>query len=170
DGRRRMGEASDLLPAVLQEVAARSDAPGAAGWVLHSAHVSGTQVVVLKVGPPGGPATAVVKMPATAEGVASQRREADVLAALGAEESLGDLAGLVPGSWPRLSGTGRRWTGWRRGCGGPSRAAASTWRGCTGTSGRATSSSIPERSRSPGSSTGSGRAPASCRPTTCSTC
>ena len=100
DGRRRMSEASDLLPAVLQEVAAQSAAPGAAGWVLHAAHLSGTQVVVLKVGPPGGTAAAVVKMPATAEGVASQRREADVLAALGAEESLGDLTGLVP---PRLA-------------------------------------------------------------------
>jgi len=105
-----MSEASDLLPAVLQEVAAQSAAPGAAGWVLHAAHLSGTQVVVLKVGPPGGTAAAVVKMPATAEGVASQRREAEVLAALGAEESLGDLTRLVPARLAQGAVAGRVFT------------------------------------------------------------
>jgi aminoglycoside phosphotransferase (APT) family kinase protein len=92
-----MGEAADLLPSVLQEVVAQSGVAEAAGWVLQGAHLSGTQVAVLMVGAPGQPAAAVVKMPATPDGVASQRREAEALAALRAEPSLGDLAGLLPG-------------------------------------------------------------------------
>jgi aminoglycoside phosphotransferase (APT) family kinase protein len=92
-----MGEAADLLPSVLQEVVSQSGVAEAAGWVLQGAHLSGTQVAVLMVGAPGQPAAAVVKMPATPDGVASQRREAEALAALRAEPSLGDLAGLLPG-------------------------------------------------------------------------
>jgi hypothetical protein len=65
--------------------------------VLQAAQLSGTHVAVLMVGAPGQPAAAVVKMPATPDGVASQRREAEALAALRAEPSLGDLAGLIPG-------------------------------------------------------------------------
>jgi aminoglycoside phosphotransferase (APT) family kinase protein len=97
DGRRRMGEATDLLPSVLQEVVAQSGVGEAAAWVLQAAHLSGTQVAVLMVGAPGQPAAAVVKMPATPDGVASQRREAEALAALRAEPSLGELAELIPG-------------------------------------------------------------------------
>jgi aminoglycoside phosphotransferase (APT) family kinase protein len=92
-----MGEATDLLPSVLREVVARSGIEEAAGWVLQAAHLSGTQVAVLMVGAPGQPAAAVVKMPATPDGVASQRREAEALAALRAERSLGELAELIPG-------------------------------------------------------------------------
>jgi aminoglycoside phosphotransferase (APT) family kinase protein len=92
-----MGEATDLLPSVLREVVAQSGIEEAAGWVLQAAHLSGTQVAVLMVGPPGQPAAAVVKMPATPDGVASQRREAEALAALRAERSLGELAELIPG-------------------------------------------------------------------------
>jgi aminoglycoside phosphotransferase (APT) family kinase protein len=91
-----MGEATDLLPSVLQEVVAQSGVAGAADWVLQAAHLSGTHVAVLMVGAPGQPAAAVVKMPATPDGVASQRREAEALAALRAEPSLGELAGLIP--------------------------------------------------------------------------
>ena len=97
DGRRRMGEAADLLPSVLREVVAQSGTPGARDWVLQASHLSGTQVVVLMVGPPGEPPAAVVKMPSTADGVASQRREAEALAALRSEPSVGDLAALIPG-------------------------------------------------------------------------
>ncbi|HTC82523.1 MAG TPA: hypothetical protein VK848_13390, partial [Acidimicrobiia bacterium] len=97
DGRRRMGEATDLLPSVLQQVAAQSGMAEAATWVLQAAHLSGTQVAVLMVGAPGQPPAAVVKMPATPDGVASQRREAEALAALRAEPSLGALAELIPG-------------------------------------------------------------------------
>jgi aminoglycoside phosphotransferase (APT) family kinase protein len=92
-----MGEATDLLPSLLQEVTVQSGVAEAAGWVLQAAHLSGTQVAVLMVGPPGQPAAAVVKMPATADGVASQRREARALAALREERSLGELASLIPG-------------------------------------------------------------------------
>jgi aminoglycoside phosphotransferase (APT) family kinase protein len=92
-----MGEAVDLLPSILREVVARSDAAEATGWVLHASHLSGTQVVVLMVGPPGQPPAAVVKIPSTSEGVASQRREAEALAALRSEPSLGELAALIPG-------------------------------------------------------------------------
>jgi aminoglycoside phosphotransferase (APT) family kinase protein len=92
-----MGEATDLLPSVLREVVSQSGTEEAAGWVLQAAHLSGTQVAVLMVGPPGEPPAAVVKMPATPDGVASQRREAEALAALRAEPSLGALAELIPG-------------------------------------------------------------------------
>jgi aminoglycoside phosphotransferase (APT) family kinase protein len=92
-----MGEAVDLLPSILREVVAQSDAAEAMGWVLHASHLSGTQVVVLMVGPPGQPPAAVVKIPSTSEGVASQRREAEALAALRSEPSLGELAALIPG-------------------------------------------------------------------------
>ena len=92
-----MGEAVDLLPSVLREVVAQSDAAEATGWVLHASHLSGTQVVVLMVGLPGEPPAAVVKIPSTSEGVASQRREAEALAALRSEPSVGDLAALIPG-------------------------------------------------------------------------
>src|SRR5438132_13563873 len=63
DGRRRMGEAVDLLPSILREVAAQSGIPAAGDWVLQASHLSGTQVVVLMVGPPGQLPAAVVKMP-----------------------------------------------------------------------------------------------------------
>jgi aminoglycoside phosphotransferase (APT) family kinase protein len=92
-----MGEATDLLPSVLREVVSQSGIEEAAGWVLQAAHLSGTQVAVLMVGLPGEPPAAVVKMPATPDGVASQRREAEALAALRAEPSLGALAELIPG-------------------------------------------------------------------------
>ena len=92
-----MGEATDLLPSVLREIIAQSGVEEAAGWVLQAAHLSGTQVAVLMVGAPGEPAAAVVKMPATPGGVASQRREAEALTALRAERSLGELAELIPG-------------------------------------------------------------------------
>jgi len=97
DGRRRMGEAVDLLPSILREVAAQSGIPAAGDWVLQASHLSGTQVVVLMVGQPGQPPAAVVKMPSTSDGVASQRREAEALAALRSAPSLGDLAALIPG-------------------------------------------------------------------------
>jgi aminoglycoside phosphotransferase (APT) family kinase protein len=92
-----MGEAVDLLPSVLREVVAQSGEAEAAGWALQASHLSGTHVVVLMVGPPGQPPAAVVKMPSTPDGVASQRREAEALAALRSEPSLGDLASLIPG-------------------------------------------------------------------------
>src|SRR5207248_1459345 len=60
-------------------------------------HLSGTQVVVLMVGQPGQAPAAVVKMPSTSDGVASQRREAEALAALRSAPALGDLAALIPG-------------------------------------------------------------------------
>jgi aminoglycoside phosphotransferase (APT) family kinase protein len=96
DGRRRLNEAEDLLPAVLEQVSAQSGLIEAAGWVLHSAQLSGTQIVVLKVGPPGGESAAVVKMPATDDGAASQARETRNLAALAAEDSLGEVIRLIP--------------------------------------------------------------------------
>lgn len=95
DGRRRMAEAAALLPAVLSEVVA-AGTTGAEGWVLRTAHLSGTQVAVLMVGPEGEAPAAVVKVPSTPGGVASQRREAAAVAGLLAEPGLGDLARLVP--------------------------------------------------------------------------
>lgn len=97
DGRRRMGEAVDLLPSILGQVVAQSGVAEARDWALQASHLSGTHVVVLMVGPPGQPPSAVVKMPSTSEGVTSQRREAEALAALRSEPSLGELAALIPG-------------------------------------------------------------------------
>ena len=110
DGRRRLSEAIDLLPAVLRQVANQSGRPEAEHWVLHAAHISGTQVIVLMVGPPGEAAAAVVKIPATAAGVGSQRREADALATLAKEASLGDLAELIPARIAEGEVAGRAFT------------------------------------------------------------
>jgi aminoglycoside phosphotransferase (APT) family kinase protein len=64
--------------------------------VAQSKHLSGTQVVVMVVGPPQGPAAAIVKVPTTADGVASQAREAAALAALGQQPGLGSFQDLIP--------------------------------------------------------------------------
>ena len=96
DGRRRLGEASELLEPILAQVVAQTGLPEAAGWVAQGTHLSGTQVVVMVVGPPQGPAAAILKVPATADGVASQAREAASLAALGQEPGLGSFRDLIP--------------------------------------------------------------------------
>ena len=96
DGRRCLGEVSELLDLILAQVVAQTGLPEAAGWVIKGTHLSGTQVVVMVVGPPQGPAAAIVKVPATADGVASQAREAATLAALGHEPGLGSFRDLIP--------------------------------------------------------------------------
>ena len=96
NGRRRLGEAPELLEPILAQVVAQASLPEAAGWVAQGKHLSGTQVVVMVVGPLRGPAAAVVKMPTTADGAASQAREAATLAALGQEPGLGSFRDLIP--------------------------------------------------------------------------
>jgi aminoglycoside phosphotransferase (APT) family kinase protein len=95
--RRRMSEAADLLPLILRETAAQTGAAEATDWVLQSIHVSGTHVMVMMVGPPGQSAAAAIKIPTTIAGRASQRREAQALAALLNEPSIREFAALVPG-------------------------------------------------------------------------
>ena len=82
-GREALAAAPALVGGILAEVARQSGLP-AEGWVVLRQALSGTQVVVIMVGPPGGEPAAVVKVPATADGVASQAREAAVLEALAA--------------------------------------------------------------------------------------
>ena len=80
-GREALAAAPALLSGILAEIARQSGLP-AEGWVVLRQALSGTQVVVMMVGPQGGEPAAVVKVPATADGVASQAREAAVLEAL----------------------------------------------------------------------------------------
>ena len=96
DGRRLLGEASQLLEPILAQFVAQTGLLEAAGWVAHGTHLSGTQVVVMVVGPPQGPAAAIVKVPVTADGVASQAREAATLATLSQEPGLGSFRDLIP--------------------------------------------------------------------------
>jgi Phosphotransferase enzyme family len=96
DGRRRLREASELLEPILAQVVAQTGLSEAAGWVAGGTHLSDTQVVVMVVGPPHGPPAAIVKVPVTADGVASQAREAATLAALGQEPGLGSFRHLIP--------------------------------------------------------------------------
>jgi hypothetical protein len=96
DARRLLGAASELLEPILAQVVAQTGLLEATGWVAHGTHLSGTQVVVIAVGPPQGPAAAIVKVPVTADGVASQAREAATLADLGREPGLGSFRELIP--------------------------------------------------------------------------
>ncbi|HEU5004402.1 MAG TPA: aminoglycoside phosphotransferase family protein [Actinomycetota bacterium] len=80
-GREALASAPALVPAILTEVARQSGLP-AEGWVVLRSALSGTQVVVMMVGPQGGAPVAVLKVPATADGLASQAREGTVLEAL----------------------------------------------------------------------------------------
>lgn len=89
-----------LLAPILADAEAQG-ATGASGWVLQGSQVSGSRVVCMRVGPPGAPAAAMVKIPTTEDRAASQLREGGVLAALAGESALGDFRHLVPA---RLAG------------------------------------------------------------------
>jgi aminoglycoside phosphotransferase (APT) family kinase protein len=107
DARRLLGAASELLEPILAQVVAQTGLLEAAGWVAQGTHLSGTQVVVMAVGPPQGPAAAIVKVPATADGVASQAREAAALAALGQEPGMGSFRDLIPARLAAGTAAGR---------------------------------------------------------------
>lgn len=96
EGRRCLRETSELLEPILAQVVAQTGLSEAAGWVARGTHLSGTQVVVMVVGPPHGPPAAIVKVPVTADGLTSQARETATLAALGQEPSLGSFRDLIP--------------------------------------------------------------------------
>lgn len=97
DGRQRLSAVLRLVPDVLDMVGTAMGTPDPVTWVVHSSIVSSTRVVVVKLGPRDHEPIAVLKMPATVQGAASQRREATALAGL-ARTPLGDFASLLPDS------------------------------------------------------------------------
>jgi hypothetical protein len=105
-GRRCLAEVPALLGPILARIAAAGH-PEAANWVAQRTQLSGTQVAVTVVGPPGGPAAAIVKIPATPDGIASQLREAAALGALEGEAGLGEFRALIPAGLARGQVEGR---------------------------------------------------------------
>ncbi len=90
-GRRRLAQSAAVLPAIL---AATPDA--SPDWDVQSLVSTVTDVTVATVGPRDGAAAAVLKLPRTAFGVASQQSQLTVLDVLGADERLGDWRLLLP--------------------------------------------------------------------------
>jgi len=95
DSGRRLDQALRLVPRVLEIAVTEMGTPGPAAWVVHSSIVSSTRVAVVKLGPRDHEPIAVLKVPATRQGAASQRRQATALTGL-ADTRLGTFAGLLP--------------------------------------------------------------------------
>lgn len=90
-GRRHLAQSVAVLPQVL---AATGEATR--GWEVQSLVSTVTDVTVATVGPEGRAPTAVLKLPRTSHGVASQRSHLSVIDALNADERLGDWRQLLP--------------------------------------------------------------------------
>lgn len=96
DHRRRSHRLRQLLPDILQAAADQIGSAEPSCWVVLSSIISSTQIAVVKLGPPGCAAVAVLKIPTTRQGAASQEREALALAALTASTWIGDFEKLLP--------------------------------------------------------------------------
>jgi aminoglycoside phosphotransferase len=92
-----MAESAAFLPEVLASATASSS-----GWEVQSVVSTVTDVTVTAVGLRGCPPGAMLKLPRTSVGVASQRSHLSTLAALNADERLGDWRRLLP----QVIGTG----------------------------------------------------------------
>jgi aminoglycoside phosphotransferase (APT) family kinase protein len=88
---RRLAAACALVPRIL---AAEAAAP--AGAITQHARMTNTRGALITLAPPGAPARAVIKLPLTAEGARELERERENLAALRADERLGDWRRLIP--------------------------------------------------------------------------
>ncbi|HET8630677.1 MAG TPA: phosphotransferase [Thermomicrobiales bacterium] len=94
--RRALARARALAPAILAALPPLPGAPSPVGWRVRRAQWAESGMAVLAVGPPGRPAAAVLKVPATAAGAAGLRRQAATLATLRADPRLAGWAGLLP--------------------------------------------------------------------------
>jgi aminoglycoside phosphotransferase (APT) family kinase protein len=93
--RSRLTHPSALVPAILErEAGSLSDRDG--GLVVASEEVTSTGMAVVVMADSGGRPSLVIKLPMTAEAAEGLTRESRVLAALHANERLGDWRELVP--------------------------------------------------------------------------
>lgn len=95
-GRRHRQRTLDLVPDVLRAVSLQVGSAEPTRWVAQRAIISSTQVAVIMLGLAGKDPVAVLKIPSSPNGAASQRREAGALTGLAEETSVGDFARLVP--------------------------------------------------------------------------
>ncbi len=84
------------MPEVLAVLPPSPDLPPPPAWAIHSAVWSSTGIAVFGVGPARAAPVAMVKIPSTGDGAASQRREAEAVAAIRSDERAGDWLDLVP--------------------------------------------------------------------------
>jgi aminoglycoside phosphotransferase (APT) family kinase protein len=100
--RRRLAAACALIPRILASTSALPDRSNSE-LVVVSAELTSTGVAVAVLAPPDQPPRSVIKMPMTTEALRALERESGELAALHADERLGDWRDLVPR--PGASGT-----------------------------------------------------------------
>lgn len=93
--RGRLAHICALVPRILAAEARRCPGNGARPGIAR-AHLTASGRAVVMVAPPGESPWAVIKLPLTAEANRGLEREARVLAALHADERLGDWRRLVP--------------------------------------------------------------------------
>lgn len=107
--RKRLAAARRLVPSILESVPPLVTAPAPSSWTVTFETWSSTGIAVFGVGPGGSPPAAMVKIPSTGDGRASQRREGKIVTALRAETRLGDWAALVPVRLAEGSTEGHSW-------------------------------------------------------------
>ncbi|MGH2719888.1 MAG: phosphotransferase [Actinomycetota bacterium] len=84
-------------------------APAPSSWGIRAETWSSTGIAVFAVGPEGGPPAAMVKIPSSGDGRASQRREGEIVASLRADGRLGDWEALVPVRLAEGTTEGQSW-------------------------------------------------------------
>jgi Ser/Thr protein kinase RdoA (MazF antagonist) len=93
---RDVARAGPLLPAIVPTIPSPAGAGPSALWRVQRAERTQAGLVVFMLGPDDAPATAVLKLAQTAEGVTCVRQQAQVLGALRADPRLGDWLSLLP--------------------------------------------------------------------------
>jgi aminoglycoside phosphotransferase (APT) family kinase protein len=93
-GRRRLAEASVLMPRILADAAATLPATVRRS-VVEGAHLTSTDMGIVVLAGAGGRSSAVVKLPLTAAAARGLARESAALAALHADARLGDWRALL---------------------------------------------------------------------------
>ena len=94
--RHYLPQALHLVPAILSTLPARPETPPPTSWTVQRAMLTTTKVAVITVGPVGGDPLAMVKLPCTARAAANLDRQRAVLAALHADERLGEWRAVAP--------------------------------------------------------------------------
>jgi O-antigen/teichoic acid export membrane protein len=94
--RRHVATAAKLLPSILPAITLGPDMPPRVTWVVHRLITTDTDVTVVRVGPPRQSSPVLLKLARTCSGIASLRRQTEVLANLNADSRLGEWRTLLP--------------------------------------------------------------------------